>query len=91
MRRIIAAARETLTLAHLRAGDISALYVTVGSTGFGALADAIATVVPNAQRVALERFASVVSGLGLSAARTSHLSIILETAVDRLRCLKVRV
>ena len=79
MRRIIAAARETLTLAHLRAGDI------------GALADAIATVVPNAQRVALERFASVVSGLGLNAARTSHLSIILETAVDRLRCLKVRV
>ena len=69
MRRIVAAARDTLLLGGLRADDIGALYFTGGSTGFGALTDAIATVVPEARRVPGDRFASVVNGLGLNAAR----------------------
>jgi hypothetical chaperone protein len=69
MNKIVAAARETVRLAGLRAEDIGALYFTGGSTGFAALADAIAATVPSAKRVAGDRFTSVVSGLGVHARR----------------------
>jgi len=69
MHRIVHAAQETLRLADLCADDIGALYFTGGSTGFAALTDAIATVVPGAARITGDRFASVVTGLGVHAAR----------------------
>jgi hypothetical chaperone protein len=69
MTKIVAAASETLRLAGLRPEAIGALYFTGGSTGFGALTDAIAAVVPAASRVTGDRFSSVVSGLGIHASR----------------------
>jgi hypothetical chaperone protein len=69
MNKIVAAARETMRLAGISAGDIRALYFTGGSTGFAALTDAIAATVPAAKRVAGNRFTSVVNGLGVYAAR----------------------
>jgi hypothetical chaperone protein len=69
MTKIVAAASETLRLADLRPEAIGALYFTGGSTGFGALTDAIAAVVPAANRVTGDRFSSVVSGLGVHASR----------------------
>jgi hypothetical chaperone protein len=67
--KIVAAARETVRMAGVAPESIGALYFTGGSTGLAALAGAIATVVPAAQRVAGDRFTSVVSGLGLYAQR----------------------
>ncbi|MBC7622148.1 MAG: Hsp70 family protein [Aeromicrobium sp.] len=69
MARIVAAAEETLRLAGLAPDAIGALYFTGGSTGFGALTDAIASVVPGAKRIAGDQFSSVVTGLGVHAAR----------------------
>lgn len=67
--KIVDAARETLRLANIRNEDVGALYFTGGSTGLKSLTDALAGVVPNAARVTGDRFASVVSGLGVYAAR----------------------
>ncbi len=64
---IAAATRETLQQAGLHADQVGALYFTGGSTGLASLADAIAACVPSAQRVAGDRFTSVVSGLGVYA------------------------
>ncbi|MDX2220596.1 MAG: Hsp70 family protein [Burkholderiales bacterium] len=67
--KIVDAAKETLRLANIRNEDVGALYFTGGSTGLRSLTDALAAVVPNAERVTGDRFASVVSGLGVYAAR----------------------
>ena len=75
MARIVAAAEETLRLAGLAPDAIGALYFTGGSTGFGALTDAIASVVPNAKRIAGDQFSSVVTGLGVHAARHFHTAL----------------
>jgi hypothetical chaperone protein len=69
MRKIVGAAAETLRLAHLQVDDIGALYFTGGSTGFAALREAIAAVVPNAKIAEGNRYTSVVSGLALHAQR----------------------
>jgi hypothetical chaperone protein len=69
MRKIVLAASEAIRIAGVRPNDIGALYFTGGSTGFGALADAISQAAPNARRVAGDRYASVVTGLGIYAER----------------------
>ena len=67
LQRIVDAADETVRLAGLERGAIQALYFTGGSTGLAALIDKIAALFPAAERVVGDRFASVVSGLGLRA------------------------
>ena len=67
--KIVDAAKEALRLANIRNEDVGALYFTGGSTGLRSLTEALAGVVPNAERVTGDRFASVVSGLGVYAAR----------------------
>ncbi len=69
MRKIVVAASEAIRLAGVRPNEIGALYFTGGSTGFNALADAIAQAAPHARRVAGDRYASVVTGLGVHARR----------------------
>jgi hypothetical chaperone protein len=69
MEKIVDAARETLRQAGLKGEDVGALYFTGGSTGLDALTQAIGTTAPNARRVTGDRFASVVSGLGVYAQR----------------------
>jgi hypothetical chaperone protein len=67
--RIVEAARETLRLAGLAPAAVQALFFTGGSTGLASLVDGIAAVFPAATAVRGDRFASVVQGLGLHAAR----------------------
>jgi len=67
--RIVAAARETATLAGLRADEIDALYFTGGSTGLRLLTERLQQAFPAARPVRGDRFASVASGLALHAAR----------------------
>jgi len=55
--------------AGLVPAQIDALYFTGGSTGLRLLADRIAAVFPTAQVARGDRFASVVTGLGLHAQR----------------------
>jgi hypothetical chaperone protein len=69
LNKIVDAAAQTLRLANIRKEDVGALYFTGGSTGLKSLTDALASVAPNAERVTGDRFASVVSGLGVYAAR----------------------
>lgn len=69
MESIVGAARETLRQAGVKAEEVGALYFTGGSTGLGALTHAIGTTAPAARRVTGDRFASVVSGLGVYAER----------------------
>jgi hypothetical chaperone protein len=67
--RIVHAAREALTQAGLKAGQLGAMYFTGGSTGLAALVAAIAAVAPSARTVRGDRFASVATGLGVHARR----------------------
>ena len=69
MARIVSAARATLALAGLQAHQVSALYFTGGSTGFGPLTRRIAQQFPAARQVRGNPFASVAQGLGLHAMR----------------------
>jgi hypothetical chaperone protein len=69
LERIVHAARETVLLAGLHAGDIDALYFTGGSTGLRLLTERLTTAFPNARSVRGDRFASVAAGLGLDARR----------------------
>jgi hypothetical chaperone protein len=55
--------------AGLKPMHIDALYFTGGSTGLAALTQRIAQRFPQAERVDGDRFASVVSGLGIYAQR----------------------
>ena len=67
--RIVGAARITVAQAGLKPGQIDALYFTGGSTGLRLLAQRIAAAFPTSRAVRGDRFASVVSGLGLHAQR----------------------
>ena len=67
--RIAEAADETLRRAGIARDAVDALYFTGGSTGLRRLTDALALRFPNARPVVGERFASVATGLGLSAVR----------------------
>ncbi len=66
--RIAQAAGVAIKQAGLQPAQIDALYFTGGSTGLGSLAEAIGAVVPDARRVAGDRFTSVTSGLAVHAA-----------------------
>jgi hypothetical chaperone protein len=67
--RIVACAHDTVKMAGVEAGDISALYFTGGSTGLQLLTDQLERAFPTAQAVRGDRLASVATGLGLHAAR----------------------
>jgi hypothetical chaperone protein len=67
--RIVAAAQEALRQAGLGAQRIEALFLTGGSTGLRLLTQRIAQRFPAARVVRGDRFASVVTGLGLHAGR----------------------
>jgi hypothetical chaperone protein len=67
--RIVGAARAAVAQAGLMPAQIDALYFTGGSTGLRLLADRIGAAFPTAQLARGDRFASVVTGLGLHAQR----------------------
>lgn len=67
--RIVDAADETLRRAGLARDAIDAVYFTGGSTGLRRLTRAIEARFPAARAVHGERFASVATGLGVTAAR----------------------
>ncbi|MEO8278325.1 MAG: Hsp70 family protein [Ideonella sp.] len=66
---IVTAARETAAQAGLAPERIVSLFFTGGSTGLRLLAQRISAAFPNARVVSGDRFASVVTGLGLHAQR----------------------
>ncbi|HVG03407.1 MAG TPA: Hsp70 family protein [Burkholderiaceae bacterium] len=67
--RIIAAANETVRAAQVQADRIDAVYFTGGSTGLNFLASQLAAGFPAAKPVRGDRYASVVSGLAITARR----------------------
>ena len=67
--RIVDAARETLRLAAIDEDQLDALYFTGGSTGLHDLVRHLAAAFPSAETVRGDRFASVVSGLAITASR----------------------
>ncbi len=69
LERIVDAARETARQAGLRPAQVDALYFTGGSTGLRSLTDRLASAFPQARVARGDRFASVVTGLGLHAER----------------------
>jgi hypothetical chaperone protein len=69
LQRIVAAARETLRRSGLPAERIDALYLTGGSTGLRRLAQPLAAAFPLARVVQGDPFASVATGLGVTALR----------------------
>jgi hypothetical chaperone protein len=66
---IVDAADETLRRAGLSANEVDTLYLTGGSTGLVRLTQALQRRFPKARPVYGERFASVATGLGLTAAQ----------------------
>jgi hypothetical chaperone protein len=69
IKAIVNAARLTAAQAGIKADRIDALYFTGGSTGLRLLAQRIAAAFPSSKVVRGDRFASVVTGLGLHARR----------------------
>ncbi|MGH8796453.1 MAG: Hsp70 family protein [Caldimonas sp.] len=69
LERIVAAARDTVAQAGLAPGAIDALYFTGGSTGLRLLTRRLADAFDSARVVRGDRYASVVTGLGLHARR----------------------
>lgn len=67
--KIVRAAHETVAMAGVNEADINAVYFTGGSTGLAFLSDQISAAFPRAKKVTGDRFASVVSGLGIHAER----------------------
>jgi hypothetical chaperone protein len=67
--RIVGAARETLRLADVDHDRVDALYFTGGSTGLRDLVGQLAAAFRGAEIVRGDRYASVVSGLAITAAR----------------------
>jgi hypothetical chaperone protein len=67
--RIVEAAQETLKLAAIAPGQVDALYFTGGSTGLRDLVRHLTAAFPAAEAVHGDRFASVVSGLAITASR----------------------
>lgn len=68
-RRIVEAARETVSVAGVALGDVDALYFTGGSTGLHFLTKALSDAFPAARPVFGDRLASVAAGLGIHAQR----------------------
>jgi hypothetical chaperone protein len=69
LQRIVDAAQETLRRSGLPAGRIDALYFTGGSTGLRRLVQQLAAAFPQARIVHGDPFASVATGLGVTALR----------------------
>ncbi|HSW07577.1 Hsp70 family protein [Aquabacterium sp.] len=69
LRRIVAAADDTVLQAGIPHARVDALYFTGGSTGFRPLAERIAARFPAARLMRGDRFASVAQGLGVHATR----------------------
>ncbi len=69
LRRIVDAADETVRRAGLSRDAVDTLYFTGGSTGLARLTVALQRRFPAARAVHGERFASVATGLGVTAAR----------------------
>ena len=69
VQRIVNTARETVRKAQIDADEIDAIYFTGGSTGLDFLAAQLAGAFPTAQAVRGDRYASVVSGLAITAQR----------------------
>jgi hypothetical chaperone protein len=67
--RLVAVGRATVAAAGLREGDVSTLYFTGGSSGMTALRDAFRGAFPDSLIAVGDLFGSVVSGLGIEAAR----------------------
>ena len=67
--RIVDTARDTLRQAQVKATEIDAVYFTGGSTGVAFLTARLAAAFPSAQTVRGDRYASVVSGLAITAQR----------------------
>ena len=67
--RIVETARDTVRMAQLAADRVDAIYFTGGSTGLDFLAARLAAAFPAAQAVRGDRYASVVSGLAITAQR----------------------
>jgi hypothetical chaperone protein len=67
--RIVATARETIRQAQLGDAALDAIYFTGGSTGLDLLTHGLASAFPSAQAVHGDRYASVASGLAISAQR----------------------
>ncbi|MDQ3215546.1 MAG: heat-shock protein, partial [Pseudomonadota bacterium] len=67
--RIIETARQTVKMAQLAHDRVDAIYFTGGSTGLDFLATQLAAAFPRAAAVRGDRFASVVSGLAITAQR----------------------
>jgi hypothetical chaperone protein len=67
--RIVDTARDTVRMAQIAADRVDALYFTGGSTGLDFLAARLAAAFPAAQAVRGDRYASVVSGLAITAQR----------------------
>ena len=67
--RIVNTARATVRKAQIRAEEVDAVYFTGGSTGLDFLAAQLAEAFPAAQAVRGDRYASVVSGLAITAHR----------------------
>jgi hypothetical chaperone protein len=69
VQRIVNTARETVRKAQINSDEIDAVYFTGGSTGLDFLAAQLAGAFPKAQAVRGDRYASVVSGLAITAQR----------------------
>ena len=67
--RIVDTARQAVRMAQLDAREIDAVYFTGGSTGLDFMAARLAATFPAAQTVRGDRYASVVSGLAITAQR----------------------
>ena len=67
--RLVAVGRACVAAAGLAPGDIGTLYFTGGSSGMTALRSAFGTAFPASRMVVGDLFGSVVSGLGIEAAR----------------------
>ena len=67
--RLVRTGNATIAAAGLTVADLSTLYFTGGSSGMRALRDAFAASFPGSRIVVGDLFGSVVSGLGIDAAR----------------------
>ncbi len=67
--RLVRMGAETVAAAGLARGDVSTVYFTGGSSGMRALRDAFVPAFPTSRVAVGDLFGSVVSGLGIDAAR----------------------
>ena len=67
--RLVATGTATIAAAGLTPATLSTLYFTGGSSGMSALREAFAKAFPQSRVVVGDLFGSVVSGLGIDAAR----------------------